>query len=270
MLRLFCSVILLEAIGISWDAHEVLRLSPFSIGIYQQCPRRYKYHYVDGLIQQYKKPWPWLMMGQNVHAVLADFLSIIPIEKRTLEAIENLLHKKWMENRKGFDSTEEERQWKEKALAQLRQFINTQRIDVRPLMLERFHEAPVTEALILNGKIDRIDRVDDGSLHIIDYKTGNVPETVDSFQLFLYVLILSRTLTYPVSRASYLYLADGAWRTFPITDDGMKDARNKVLEIARQIKHERDYPEVVGSLCQFCDFLEICGTARESSRGKAK
>lgn len=241
----------------------MLKLSPYSIGIYQQCPRRYKYHYVDGLIRQYRKPWPWLTMGENVHAVLSDFLRIVPVEKRTLGTMEDLLRKKWAENRERFANMEEERQWREKALAQLRRFVETERIDVLPFMLERFHEAPVTEDLILSGRIDRIDRVDDGSIHIIDYKTGNMPEKVDSFQLLLYVLILSRTLSYPVSKASYLYLADGMWHTFPITDDGMQDARSRVLEVARQIKHENNYPEAVSSLCQFCDFLEICDAGRE-------
>ena len=29
-----------------------MRLSLYSIGIYQQCPRRYKYHYVDKLMAE--------------------------------------------------------------------------------------------------------------------------------------------------------------------------------------------------------------------------
>lgn len=241
----------------------VFKLSPYSIGIYQQCPRRYKHHYVDGLIRQYRKPWPWLTLGQNVHDTLADFLRIIPNEKRTTETIENLLRNKWRQNREGFANGEEERQWGEKALAQLRLFVNTQKVDVQPFLLEKFHEAPVTKDLIINGRIDRIDRVDNGSLHIIDYKTGNMPEKVDSFQLLLYVLILSRTLSYPVSKASYLYLVDGVWHTFSIAESDMQDAQNKILGIAREIELERDYPEVAGSLCRLCDFLEICGAGRE-------
>jgi len=202
-------------------------------------------------------------MGENVHSALADFLGVIPGEERTVAGIEDLLRRKWRRNRQGFASREEERQWGERALAQLRWFVNTQMIDVRPLLLERFHEAPVSEDLVVSGRIDRIDRIGDGTLHVIDYKTGRVPEKVDSFQLLVYVLILSRTLTSPVSQASYLYLADGVWHTFSIASGDAQDARDKVLEIAREIELERDYAEVAGPLCRFCDFLEICDAGRE-------
>jgi len=202
-------------------------------------------------------------MGDNVHSTLADFLGIIPMEKRTTETIENLLRKKWRKNRQGFANREDERQWGEKALAELRWFVSTERVDVQPFMLEGFHEAPVAKDLILNGKIDRVDRLDDGSLHIIDYKTGSMPETVDSFQLLLYTLILSKTLGHPVSKASYLYLANGVWHTSSIAEGDVQGARDKVLEIAQEIELERDYLELAGPLCQFCDFLEICDAGRE-------
>jgi len=241
----------------------LLKLSPYAIGIYEQCPRRYRYQYVERLIQKYRKPWPWLVMGANVHAALAQFLSVVPVAERTVATIERLLRDRWRISRQGFADAEQEREYGERALAQLRWFVSTQTVDVRPLMIERFHEAPVGEKLILRGKIDRVDRDEDGGLHVIDYKTGKVPEHPDRFQLLQYAIILPRILDRPVVRASYLYLEGGEWRTFPIDPDDVDKTRGAVLSIAGRIERETEYPVIVGPLCRYCDFLELCEPGRE-------
>ncbi len=242
----------------------MMRLSPYSIGIYQQCPRRYRYQYVDHLIQRYRKPWPWLTMGTNIHAALTDFFSVVPVEERTADTVERLLREKWRRHREGFADTEPEREYGQRAVAQLRRFAETQKVDVKLLMIERFHEAPVADNLALMGRIDRIDRLEDGGLHVIDYKTGRVPAESDTFQLLLYALILSKTLDWPVSRASYMHLEDGDWDTYPIVDEDVSYSRDRVVAVAGDVETEEEYPENPGPLCRFCDFLEICYTGQVS------
>ena len=139
----------------------------------------------------------------------------------------------------------------------LRRLVGTEEVSVQPLMVERFHKAPVSDNLIINGRIDRIDRLDDGSLHIIDYKTGRTEES-DTFQLLLYSLILLRTITWPVSKASYLHLEDGVWQTVEINGKKVEESWDRVLSIANQIEGETEYPRIDGPLCKFCDFLELC------------
>ena len=76
-------------------------------------------------------------------------------------------------------------------------------------------------------------------------------------------MILARTLTHPVTQASYLYLEDGEWRTFSIDPDGIRKTRGAVPAIAGRIEGETEYREVVGTLCKYCDFLEICEAGRQ-------
>jgi putative RecB family exonuclease len=236
----------------------LLKLSPYAIGIYEQCPRRYRYQYVERLISRYRKPWPWLTMGANVHAALTQFLSVVPSAERTADTIERLLRERWRASRQGFADRDEERRFGERAVAMLRWFADTQPVDVQPLMLERFHEAPVGERLVLRGRIDRVDRDPDGGLHVIDYKTGKVPEHPDTFQLLQYALILPRILGGPVSRASYLYLGGEEWRTMAIEPEIVDKTRLTVLSIAARIEREADWPTSVSRLCRYCDFLELC------------
>ena len=116
--------------------------------------------------------------------------------------------------------------------------------------------------LIINGRVDRIDRLEDGSLHVIDYKTGKSDES-DTFQLLFYCLILSRTLTWPVSRISYLHLEDGIWQTSEVQTDDVLESQRKVILIASKIENETEYPLITGPLCRYCDFIELCEGTKE-------
>jgi len=39
-------------------------VSYFRLSMFRQCRHRYKLHYVDGLAQEYRKPRPYLMIGE--------------------------------------------------------------------------------------------------------------------------------------------------------------------------------------------------------------
>ena len=43
--------------------------SYFRLNMFRQCRQRYKLHYVDGLAQEYRKPRPYLTMGEHVHGL---------------------------------------------------------------------------------------------------------------------------------------------------------------------------------------------------------
>ena len=96
--------------------------SPFSLNMFQLCPRQYKFQYIDHLGGIYRKSRPYFTMGDHVHATLKDFLSVVPVSERNLPKLEALLREKWHRNRKGFTGKEDEKNWGEKALNQLRRF----------------------------------------------------------------------------------------------------------------------------------------------------
>jgi CRISPR/Cas system-associated exonuclease Cas4 (RecB family) len=236
----------------------MFRASSYRLRMFQLCPRQYKFHYIDDLSKIYGKPRPYFTMGDHVHAALKDFLSIVPVEERTVSRLEEILREKWRRNRKGFQDLDDEKQWGEKAIEQLRWFARSQDLSLIPVMVEDFHKAELSPKITLVGKIDRVDQDADGGLHIIDYKTGRMAEEIDNTQLHIYALILSREQERQINRVSYLYLDAGRYQTVQPTTVDLDEAADYVFEAVDRILTETRYPATINVHCGSCDFLEIC------------
>lgn len=240
------------------SAAPSLKLSPTAVACFRQCPRQYKFRYVDRLGDQYGGPRPYFTMGNHVHDTLKEFLSAVPVEQRTLETMVNLLRKNWRRYRMGFRSQEDERRWAEKALKQVSLFFAGQDVRIRPYLVEARFETEITPGLLLEARIDRVDLQADGTLHIVDYKTGNIPETSDWTQLYLNALVLSRKIPYTISKASFIYLSSGSVDTAMIGEAVLDQAKWELLLTARSIGGEKRFSPQPGVFCRRCDFKPIC------------
>lgn len=240
--------------------------SPFRLNMFLQCPRQYKFQYIDRLGGIYRKPRPYFTMGDHVHATLKDFLSVVPVDERNLSKLENLLREKWRRYRKGFNDREDEKRWGGKALNQLRRFAQNQDISGTPFMVEDYHSVELANNIILKGRIDRVDKEADGSLHVIDYKTGKMPTEINRIQLHIYALILSKKQDLPLRKASYLYLEAGEFRTIELATADLAQATSYVIELVDRICKEKEYPATPNIYCWNCDFLEICPKKEEAAK----
>ena len=241
-----------------------LRVSPFSLRIFRQCPLHYRFRYIDNLLAHYRRPKAHFTMADHVHAALRDFLSRVPVKQRTVESMEQLLRQKWRRFRHGFRDLADEERWAKRALAQVREFALSQDVAATPFMVEASAEAQITPGLVLHGRVDRVDRESDGSLHIIDYKTGLVPQESDWSQLYLYALILSRTTRLPVSRVSFLYLSLNVVDSIEPTKADLDRTTWELLVTAARIKRVRSYPARRGRWCSSCDFAPLCRKPSEA------
>lgn len=244
--------------------------SPYKLSMYLKCPCEYKFTYIDGLAQKFKKPRPYFTMGENVHTTLREFFKLPPKE-RSYKKLEYLLREIWKENRKGFTSAEEEKEYGNQALMMIKNFFKLGELEKEPLALEEQHKIELDDGTVLQGKIDRIDKEEDG-LHIIDYKTGKEKDNDDeNLQFLLYPLIVSRELGQKVDKISYLYLLTGKYKTKSISDKDIKNALPKILEIIEKIKVEQNFAPKISNLCKdYCDFLTICPKKFEIAPEKFK
>jgi len=117
-----------------------------------------------------------------------------------------------------------------------------------------------TSEFILHGVIDRIDQLPDGSVEIIDYKTGRPKEKLDyqaKRQLMLYQLAVEEVFGWRVGRLSFHYLNNGTSLSFEAKPADLDKIRQEIVAEIKAIK-QGFFPAQPSQLCSYCDFRSIC------------
>jgi len=241
----------------------MFKASPYKLKMFRQCPQQYKFCYIDKLAKTYRKPKPYLTMGQNVHDALRIFFAYLGPEERNQERLHEILRDCWRKNREGFKDEGEEKEYGNKALNMLSLFYRNHDCKVDPIMVEDFYSASINPNLEISGRIDRVDREKDGTIHVIDYKTGKEPKGGEPYleediQLIAYSFIVNSQIPDRVFRASYLFLESDRLLTIKPDDSLLSKGIGKIIDIVDEIQNEQDFRAKPGPLCRFCDFLEIC------------
>jgi DNA helicase II / ATP-dependent DNA helicase PcrA len=234
-----------------------LMLSASDVETYRVCPLRYKFARVFRIPSE---PTLAQRFGILVHQVLERFHT--GGGTRTLAELLGLLDAGW--RRGGFSDSEEERQLREKAGSALRRYYERFQADEgEPLWFERpfsFRLGPH----VVSGRVDRVDRLPDGSYELIDYKTGR-PKTPaqlkDDVQLSLYAVGAREAWSLETAGQAYYYVLDDA--KVPVDrDDVDRDwITETVTEVAEGILAQGFEPTPSYAACSTCDFRIICPAA---------
>ena len=230
----------------------MFKVSPERLRTFRRCRLRYSYQYVDRLPGRAS---PQDVLGALVHAALHDFFRYVSPSERDEERLITVLDEKWQalaHRPVGGESL------RERAEAQLRLFAREEDLSVQPLALEAHFQVPLSEGVALVGRVDRVDEEPDGSLHIIDYKTGARPEEPDVEQLHLYAIMLTRKLLRPLHRASYYYLELGDVLSISPDRQELDDVARRALGAAQEMAAGTEYPATVGRHCAGCPYLYLC------------
>ena len=238
--------------------------SPSRLSSYLKCPRKYEFQEVKKIPS---KPSPSLDLGSNVHAALRDWMRLKPAA-RTWDALLELYRAAWRKNMPAFAhrTRDELRDWGERGKAMLRRFADEVAPDLEPVMIEKWVGIEF-EDIQVRGKVDRVDLLPDGSLRIIDYKTGRFPkrpdlERADDLAAAVYARGASTDMVgAPVAEVEYLYLDSMERLTFPIDDVWQVQREMAIETLAKSLlEAERNaaFPPAPSPLCAWCDYKERC------------
>lgn len=133
-----------------------------------------------------------------------------------------------------------------------------------PVGLESWFKIQVGNHL-LHGRIDRLDKLDDGTLEIVDYKTGKTKEKLtsdDKEQLLIYQIAAQSLPEFrnqgEVSKLTFYYLNDNVKTSFIGGEKELEKLKNKLSKTLEGIQSRNFTPRPNKFTCGYCDFKEIC------------
>ena len=238
--------------------------SPSRLKTFLDCARRYEYQF----LRKYPTaPSKNLDLGNNVHAALRDWLRMPP-KQRTRDNLVDAFRAAWRNNSKAFAHSprEEIKEWGENGKAMLLRFADTAPPDLEPVMIEKTISADYGE-VVVGGRVDRVDALPDGSLRVVDYKTGKFPKSPareKEQDIAAPVYARAASLAFagaPVVEVEMLYLATGERLLFPVDDVWLahKDlAVMSAAHAARDAERAGEFPPRPSRLCDWCDFKQRC------------
>jgi putative RecB family exonuclease len=264
---------IVEQLGFEGMPERLLVCTPSKLGSYTDCPRRYRYSYVDRPPPPKGPPWAHNSLGASVHTALRNWYAL-PSDRRVPSALPALLKGTWV--REGYRDEVQERAAYRQALGWLEAYVGSLDADVEPLGVERV-VAVKTAVMAFNGRADRIDARPE--LVIVDYKTGRTGLDADdargSAALALYAHAAERVFRKPCRRvelhhlpsgtvAAHDHTAESIARQVSRADDTARDILAAEKAVAAGADPDAAFPTTPGPMCTWCDFKRSCPAGAEA------
>jgi len=247
--------------------------TPTRLLTWLDCPRRYRFSYLDRPTPPKGPAWAHTSLGTSVHTALAAWWRL-PLRERTPGRGAELVREGWV--REGYRDDAESAQVRERAARWVHDYLADVDPAAEPVGVERTVSAP-TPRLVLSGRVDRIDERPDGSIVVVDYKTGRRPPADDdargSLALAVYAVAATRTLRRPWAVVELHHLPTG---TVAAASHAVESLARKVAEaesIACEARAADEayaagetgddrFPARPSPMCSWCDFRSVCGPGR--------
>lgn len=232
---------------------------------YESCPKKYLYSYVYKIPGESKH---YFDFGTSIHAVLEILANQITKEKDKqilFSKAVGLLKKSWIS--KGYDNASLEREYFQKGIEILKNFIDMQlelMKEKREILGEEKTFLVEIEGKKIYGIIDRVDKVD-GNLEILDYKTSNSMVSIDKLkqdiQLIIYAIALKDDPKlfgkYPNSMCLW-YLIHNKIIKIDFDENQIKERKKQILSFIDAIENSKFDPKPSHFNCTYCDYFKIC------------
>ena len=233
------------------------RLSASAVDTYKRCPLQFKLEREWKLSREIPAA---MQYGATMHRVLRTYYDSVRHGRTKSEAELLELFRADLASQ-GIQDPYQYALYEKQGIEQLRNFLALASSRPTPEVLhtEEWFEVGLAGTTVA-GRIDRIDRGADGSVVIVDYKTGKARSQEDadtSLQLSIYALAAREKWGYRVSSLAFHNLEENVFVATRRSDFELAEAREQVETVARRIA-EGNFEPKPDFHCSFCAFRGLC------------
>lgn len=234
------------------------RLSASAVQTYETCPLQFK------LDRDWKipgEPGAPMQYGASMHRVLLAFYQSV-MQGQVMSQDDLLaLFREDLVSEKIQDPYQHDL-YRQQGIEQLKEFYAaSSRGSVPNVMHTEEHFEVKVGPTIVAGRIDRMDRLPDGSVVITDYKTGrpkSQEDADDSLQLSIYALAAKEKWGYRADHLVFYNLQENSSVATTRSDAQLQDARMRVEEVAQSIAEGKFDPKPNFTSCRLCAYRSLC------------
>ncbi|MGD0569814.1 MAG: ATP-dependent DNA helicase [Candidatus Sulfotelmatobacter sp.] len=237
------------------------RLSATAVESYETCPLQFKFEREWKLSRQLHAA---VQYGAAMHRVLRTYYDSVRLGRtKSDDEVLQLFRDDLAVS--GIQDEYQRDLYLEQGAEQLKDFLEGTRSTSAPEVLhtEEWFDVQIAGTKV-TGRIDRMDRAADGSVAIVDYKTGKARSQEDadtSLQLSIYAMAAREKWGYHVGELVFHNLEGNVLVLSKRTEFQLAEARERVRDAATGIAAGNFEPNI-GFHCNFCAFRGLC-PARE-------
>jgi DNA helicase-2/ATP-dependent DNA helicase PcrA len=227
---------------------------------YLTCPRKYKFIHITPIKMMTD---PRVIFGRAIHKVIEEFYkSKIANHPLKIEELIDIYKQNW--SSEGFISTEHEKQRFDEGAAVVKRFFNEFGDKLNIIEVEKPFKFEI-ENNIIEGRIDAIEKLENGGAGIIDFKTSEIEDqkkadarSRDNTQLGVYALAIKEIEGKLPEQVGLFFLMNGVVGRFVPTETSLEKVREGILRASNGIRAQEFKATPSQMDCENCPFSRYC------------